>query len=175
MKNWQIALAVGAALLVQTTLLRMVASASVPVDLVLVVVVYAALSRGPAAGLWTGTAAGLLQDVLSGGIVGVSGLAKCLAGALVGLSGTRFIVASTASRFLAYAAASLLHAACFFGVYLLLDTGAPAASGAFLLAQVLPNAVAGVAVTWSVRVAPGALLRLWQTVKPFSYGRPVSR
>ena len=80
----------------------MIASGQAPVDLVLVVVVYTALSRGPAAGVWTGTAAGLLQDVLSGGIVGVSGLAKCLTGAVVGLSGTRFFVGNSVSRFFTY-------------------------------------------------------------------------
>ena len=129
MKNAHIAVALGAALLAQTALLRMITSGSLPVDLVLVVVVFTGLARGAVAGLWTGTAAGLLQDVLSGGIVGVSGLAKCLTGVLVGLSGTRFIVSAVVSRFFVYVAASLLHAVCYFGVYMLIDTGAPARSG----------------------------------------------
>ena len=53
---------------------------SANVDFPLVVVVFAALSGGPVVGLWTGVAAGLAQDLLSGGIVGVSGLAKSLVG-----------------------------------------------------------------------------------------------
>ena len=173
MKYTQVALGLGAALLVQTALLRMIASGQAPVDLVLVVVVYTALSRGPAAGVWTGTAAGLLQDVLSGGIVGVSGLAKCLTGAVVGLSGTRFFVGNSVSRFFTYMAASLLHAVCFFGVYMLIDTGAPAASGAFLLTQAVVNGMAGVIGVWLLRTAPAALRRLWQLVTPFSHGRRV--
>ena len=168
MKNSHIVLALGAALLVQTALLRILASGPVPVDLVLVVVVFTGLSRGPVAGLWTGTAAGLLQDVLSGGIVGVSGLAKCLTGVLVGLSGTRFIMAAAVSRFFAYVVASLLHAACFFGVYMLIDTGAPAASGRFLLTQAVVNGVVGVVAVWLVRAARGGFRRLRQLWTPFS-------
>ncbi len=168
MKNSHIVLALGAALLVQTAFLRILASGPVPVDLVLVVVVFTGLSRGPVAGLWTGTAAGLLQDVLSGGIVGVSGLAKCLTGVLVGLSGTRFILAAAVSRFFAYVAASLLHAVCFFGVYMLIDTGAPAASGGFLLTQAVVNGVVGIVAVWLVRAAPGGFRRLRQLWTPFS-------
>ena len=128
MKNAHIALALGAALLAQTALLRIVAGVPAPVDLALIVVVYTALARGPVAAIWTGSVAGLLQDVLSGGIIGPSGLAKCLVGALVAQGSTRLVVAALWSRFIVYVAASLLHAGCFFGVYMLIDTGAPGAS-----------------------------------------------
>ena len=46
------------------------------VDLVLVVVVYIALTGGPVAGLLAGTVGGLVQDALSSGILGMGGLAK---------------------------------------------------------------------------------------------------
>ena len=56
-------------------------AAAVAVTLfVLVVVVYVALTNGPVAGLLTGTIAGLLQDALATGIIGIGGLAKTLAG-----------------------------------------------------------------------------------------------
>ena len=168
MKNAHIAVALGAALLAQTALLRMITSGSLPVDLVLVVVVFTGLARGAVAGLWTGTAAGLLQDVLSGGIVGVSGLAKCLTGVLVGLSGTRFIVSAVVSRFFVYVAASLLHAVCYFGVYMLIDTGAPAARGGGLLAQAVVNGLVGVVAVWFVGLAPGRFRRLRRAWTPFS-------
>jgi rod shape-determining protein MreD len=167
-KNAHIAVALGAALLAQTALLRMITSGPPPVDLVLVVVVFTGLARGPVAALWTGTAAGLLQDVLSGGIVGVSGLAKCLTGVLAGLSGTRFIVSAVASRFLVYVAASLLHAVCYFGVYLLIDTGAPAARGGFLLTQAVVNGLVGVVAVWFVGLAPRAFRRRRQAGTPVS-------
>ena len=160
MKNSHIALALGAALLAQTVLLRMVSAVTVPVDLALIVVVYTALSRGASAAIWTGTAAGLLQDVLSGGIVGPSGLAKCLVGAIVGQSGTRLVVAALWSQFVVYVVAGLLHAACFFGVYLLIDTGAPGASAAFLLGQALVNGLVFVSGAALVHAAPAAYRRL---------------
>lgn len=160
MRNAHIALALGAALIAQTALLRMVTAVPVPVDLALIVVVYVALSRGAAAAIWTGTAAGLLQDVLSGGIVGPSGLAKSLVGAIIGLGGTRLVVAALWSRFAVYVAASLLHAVCFFGVYMLIDTGAPAASAAFLVGQAVVNGLVFVSGAGLVHAAPAAWRRL---------------
>ena len=160
MKNSHIALALGAALLAQTALLRMVTAVPVPVDLALIVVVYTALARGATIAIWTGTAAGLLQDVLSGGIVGPSGLAKCLVGALIGLSSTRLIVSALWSRFAVYVAASLLHAVCFFGVYLLIDTGAPGASVVFLVGQAVVNGLVFVSGVGLVHAVPAAYRRL---------------
>ena len=77
MKTSQIAFALFVALLVQTTLVGVVAQQT-PVDLVLIVVVFAALAGGPVVGLWTGTFGGLVQDILSGGVIGASGLAKTI-------------------------------------------------------------------------------------------------
>ena len=59
-----IVLATVLALALQTTLARFVVRGTVAVDLVLVVVVYAALASGPVTGLLTGTFAGLMQDAL---------------------------------------------------------------------------------------------------------------
>lgn len=156
MKGSRIALALAAALLVQTVLLRMITAVPLPVDLALIVVVYTALARGAPAAIWTGTAAGLLQDVLSGGIVGPSGLAKCLVGALIGLSSSWLVVSALWSRFTIYFAASLLHAVCFFGVYMLIDTGAPGASMLFVVGQALVNGLVFVSGVVLVRVAPAA-------------------
>ena len=91
------------------------------VDLVLVVVVYVALTSGPVTGLLTGTAAGLAQDALSTGVIGIGGLAKTLVGFLVGIIGTQFIVAQPIPRFVVFLAATALHAFVFIGLYVLLD------------------------------------------------------
>jgi rod shape-determining protein MreD len=152
--------ALGAALLAQTVLLRIISAVPVPVDLALIVVVYAALMRGAPAAIWTGTAAGLLQDVLSGGIVGPSGLAKCLVGALVGLGSTRLMVRALWSRFAVIVAASLVHAVCFFGVYQLIDTGAPGASVQFVVGQAVLNGLVFVAGVGLAHAAPAAYHRL---------------
>ena len=49
-------------------------------DLVLVVVVYVALTTGPVSGMLAGSVAGLIQDALSSGVIGIGGLAKSIVG-----------------------------------------------------------------------------------------------
>ena len=71
----------------QATSARVFDLTSANIDLPLVVVVLASLSGGPIVGLWAGTFAGFLQDVMSGGLVGVSGLAKSLVGVTIGGGG----------------------------------------------------------------------------------------
>ena len=70
----------------------------------LVAVIYVALAFGPVAGLMAGTAGGLVQDALAGGIVGVGGFSKTLVGFLVGLLGAQFIVAQSLPRFVMFVA-----------------------------------------------------------------------
>lgn len=86
-------------------------------DLVLVLVVYIALSGGPAAGIVAGTTGGLVQDALSSGILGIGGLAKTVVGFLAGRLGTQFIVTATLPRLFMFAAATAVHALIFMGVY----------------------------------------------------------
>ena len=50
----------------------------------------------------TGTFAGLVQDALSSGVIGIGGLAKTIVGFLAGIVGTQFIVAQSASRFVVF-------------------------------------------------------------------------
>ena len=109
------------ALALQTTLARFVVRGTVAVDLVLVVVVYVALTSGPATGLLTGTFAGLVQDALSSGVIGIGGLAKTIVGFLAGIIGTQFIVAQSLPRFVVFFGATVLHAVVFMGLYVLLD------------------------------------------------------
>ena len=89
MKAARIGVALAAVLALQTTLVANGAA----VDLVLVVVITVAMTSGPVAGLWTGTVGGLLQDALSGGVVGVGGLSKTLVGYVVGRLASQFDVA----------------------------------------------------------------------------------
>ena len=166
MKTTSIMLALTAALVAQTALVRVLAGDQAPVDLVLVVVVFAALSRGPVVGLWTGTFAGLLQDVLSGGIIGVSGLAKSIAGVLVGITGSHFIIATVWHRLAVLVAATVLHTFCFLGVYVLVGTATPPATVTYVLTQAVTNGVVGIAAAALVRGGPGALRRVRQGRSP---------
>ena len=97
-------LAVAVALAIQTTLARFLVRGSVAVDLVLVAVVYVSLTSGPVTGMLTGTFAGLIQDALSGGVIGIGGLAKTIVGFLAGIIGTQFIVAQPLPRFVVFLA-----------------------------------------------------------------------
>jgi rod shape-determining protein MreD len=116
-----IAAALVVALAFQTTLAHLLSGTGVSVDLVLVLVVYTSLLTGPTAGLLLGSAAGLAQDALSGGVVGVGGFAKSLVGFVVGLLGTRFIVANSLPRFVVFFVGSVAHGLVFFGLYWLID------------------------------------------------------
>ena len=80
-------IALAGALALQTTLAGLTIGGATAINLVLVAVIYVALAFGPAAGLLAGSAGGLVQDALAGGIVGIGGFSKTLVGFLVGLLG----------------------------------------------------------------------------------------
>ena len=153
-------LAIILALVVQTTLARFLVRGSLGVDLVLVAVIYIALTSGPVAGLLSGTVAGLLQDALSGGIIGIGGLAKTVVGFLTGVVGTQFIVAQPFPRFVVFLAATLLHITIFAGLYAILDVrqfGNPYGVGA--IGQAAGNALVGVIAFQLTAFVPGAVDR----------------
>ncbi len=159
MKAVGIILAVAAALALQTTLARFVVRGTVALDLVLVVVVYVALTSGPATGLLTGTFAGLVQDALSGGVIGIYGLAKTLVGFLAGIIGTQFIVAQPLPRLVVFFCATVLHAVVFMGLYVVLDLRHFGTPYAAVAGQAAANAVVGVVAFQLVELLPGAVER----------------
>ena len=110
-------IAIALALALQTTLARFLVGGSAAVDLVLVAVVYVALTTGPVGGMLAGSVAGLIQDALSSGVVGIGGLAKAIVGFLGGAFGQQFIVTAALPRLVMFVAATVLHAAVFMGLY----------------------------------------------------------
>jgi rod shape-determining protein MreD len=154
----RIVLAIAAALAVQTTLARYIRGA-VAIDVVLIVVVYVALTSGPVPGLLTGTFAGLVQDALATGVIGIGGLAKSVVGFLAGIAGTQFIVAQPLPRFFVFFCATLLHAVLFMGLYILLDLRQFAVPYAVLAGQAAGNAAVGVVTFQLVELLPGAVER----------------
>ena len=171
MKTTHILVLLGLALLAQTTVVPAVAGGGAPVDLVLVVVVFAALPRGPVAGLWTGTVAGLLQDALSGGIVGVSGLAKTVVGVLAGVVGSRFFIGTIWYRLAVLVPASFLHSFCYLGIYSLISAGSPVSAMRMVTIQAIVNGVVGAAALLVVRVSPGVFDRFRQGRNPMGRRR----
>ena len=68
------------AVVLQTKLAPFLVLGTSPLDLVLIVVVYVAITSGPTTGLLAGAGAGLAQDALSSGILGIGGLAQTVVG-----------------------------------------------------------------------------------------------
>jgi rod shape-determining protein MreD len=150
-------LATAAAVAVQTTMERWTGAGAV--DLVLVVVVYNALTSGRVAGLLTGSFAGLVQDTLSGGVIGMAGLSKTVVGFLAGIVGTQFIVAHSASRFVVFYVATVVNAVVFMGLYELLGLRHFGTPFAAVAGQGLGNAIVGVLAFKVIEMLPGAVER----------------
>lgn len=159
MKTAGIILAVAAALALQTTVGRLLIRGNPAVDFTLVVVVYVALTSGPVTGLLTGAFAGLVQDALSSGVVGIGALAKTIVGFLTGIVGTNFIVAQSLPRFVVFVAATVLHALIFIGLYVLLDLRHFGAPYGAVAGQSIGNAAVGVIAFQLVELLPGAVER----------------
>ena len=108
MKTAIVIATLAAALLLQSTIAGMSFAAGSRVNLVLVAVVYVALAYGAVTGMLAGCAAGLVQDAVAGGIVGIGGLSKTIVGFFVGVLGAQFIVSTPVPRFLMFVGASLV-------------------------------------------------------------------
>lgn len=156
------------ALALQTTLAGLVIRGTAAIDLVLIVVVYIALKSGPVTGLMAGSVAGLIQDSLSSGILGIGGLAKTLVGFLAGVLGTQFILTGPLPRFVLLLLATALHAAIFMGLYVLLDLRQFPAPVPAVVGQALGNGFVGVVGFQVIEWLPGFMARR-------RAGRPLKR
>jgi rod shape-determining protein MreD len=148
-----------AALTIQTTLSGMLIGGTIAVNLVLVAVMYLALTYGPVTGLLAGAAAGLTQDALAGGIIGLGGLSKTLVGFVVGVLGTQFIVSQTLPRFVLFVAATFVHEVVFESLQALIEARPFAPMYSAVLTQAAVNALIGVLAFWMVENGPGILAR----------------
>ncbi len=157
MKAAWVVLATAAAIAIQTTVDRWLAAGAV--DLVLVVVVYNALASGRVTGMLAGSFAGLVQDILSGGVLGMAGLSKTVVGYLAGIVGTQFIVTHSASRFVVFFLATVLNAVIFMGLYELLGLRHFGTPFAAVAGQGVANAMVGVLVFKVIELLPGAVER----------------
>jgi rod shape-determining protein MreD len=152
-------IAIALALGLQTTLARFVVGGSAAIDLVLVAVVAVALTIGPVGGMLAGTAAGLIQDALSSGVIGIGGLAKTIVGFLAGAFGQQFIVTAALPRLVIFVAATVLHGAVFMGLYSVLDIRAFPSPWKPLAAQALGNALVGIVAFGIMESLPGIVER----------------
>jgi hypothetical protein len=166
-----IALFIAVALALQTTIARFLTPGANLIDLVLVAVVYIALTGGPVAGLIAGTIAGLAQDSLAAtgvsmvaigagvttarSIIGIGGLAKTVVGFLTGIIGSQFIVARPLPRALVFFTAAVTHAIIFVGLYAVLDPGYGTTPYGTIASQAGANAIAGVLIFQISESFPG--------------------
>jgi rod shape-determining protein MreD len=154
-----VAIAIALALALQTTLARFLVGGTAALDLVLVVVVYVALTSGPVTGMIAGSLAGIIQDALSSGVIGVGGLAKSIVGFLVGALGQQFIVTAALPRFVMFLGATALHAAVFMGLYVVLGLRSFPSPWAAILSQALANAAVGMFGFLVIESLPGIVER----------------
>ena len=159
MKAVSAMLAVALALALQTTLGRLTVGGTVSVDLVLVVVTYLALARGPMAGMLAGSVAGLLQDTLASGVIGIGGLSKSLVGYLAGVVAQQFILTAPVPRLVIFMGATVVHAVVFMGLYVLLGLRSFPSPYAAVLVQAAGNGLIGLVMFLIVERLPLVLER----------------
>lgn len=157
MRLTRILLTVTAALILQMALARYAVGGRWVFDLVLVGVVYAALSWGPVAGMWTGTLGGLMQDALSGEVIGLGGFAKTVVGYGAGVLGAQFIVARPLARSGSVAIATVVHRLIVVGLLATVDRDWPGFSWTAMLMETGLNAAAGLIAFQVTEMVPGAM------------------
>jgi hypothetical protein len=130
------------ALLVQTTLARLLARGPAGIDVVLVAVVYLALSSGPTVGLLSGTI-----------------LAKTVIGLATGIVGAQFIMARPLPRFIVFFVASVVEMLLVIGMQVGLNIrqfGVPVAA---ITERAVGNAFIGTALMQTIDIVPRVVER----------------
>jgi rod shape-determining protein MreD len=159
MKTAGVLFALAGALALQTTLAGLTIGSNTAVNLVLVAVIYVALAFGPVAGLLAGSAGGLIQDALAGGIVGIGGFSKTLVGFVIGILGAQFIVAQWLPRFVMFVSGTVIHELCYQALYALVESRSFRMPWSATLIQAAVNAAIGVLAFAIIENGPGLVQR----------------
>ena len=159
MKTAVVLVAIAAALVLQTALAGLMVGRPIAVNLVLIAVVYLALSYGAVTGMLAGTIGGLAQDALAGGIVGIGGMTKTIVGFVVGVLGAQFNLSTTVPRLVMFVAATFVHEMMFVGLHALVGGRPFALLYSAALVQALVNGLVGVTVFLIVERGPDAVQR----------------
>jgi rod shape-determining protein MreD len=147
------------AVVLQLTFARYMIGGRLVFDLVLVGVVFAALQWGPVAGMLAGTMGGLLQDALSGGIVGVGGLAKTIVGYITGQIGVQFVLTRPRARILPLMVATVVHRLLMLSFYGMIDQRWPQIWWTAMLWETVVNAACGLVLFLAADALPNAVSR----------------
>ena len=114
MKVLRYVLLMGAALILQSTVLKLVAIAQIRPDLILLALFYIALLEGSYGAAVAGFCGGLVQDVYSPTTMGLNALCKTLIGFSLGYCQRGIFVESLLARSLILFAAVLIHDILYF-------------------------------------------------------------
>jgi rod shape-determining protein MreD len=152
-------IAIALALALQTTLARFVVGGTTAIDLVLVTVVYIALTSGPVSGMLAGSLAGLIQDQLSTGVLGIGGLAKAIVGFVVGAIGQQFIITAALPRLVTFLGATAAYQVIFMGLYVALGLRSFPSPWKAIATQALGNALVGMIAFTIIEAFPGVMER----------------
>jgi rod shape-determining protein MreD len=150
---------VAVAIALQMLLARYAVGGRWTFDLVLVGVLYAALQSGPTAGILAGTVGGLAQDALSGGTIGVDGLAKTIVGFAAGIVGGQFVVNKTGPRLVLTAGATVVHRSLLWCLQALIDQRWSGVSWFAMLSEIVLNSLAAFLAFQMIETLPGAMAR----------------
>ncbi len=88
-------------------------------DVVLIVIVYSSFGRDPMRAMFLGAGAGLVQDSLSGGILGTQSFSKTVIAFLAGTLSVRFALDHILPRLVVMAGASILNGLIYVGLHAL--------------------------------------------------------
>ncbi len=146
MKVLTLAVAVGLALLFQTTVIGFIFGQTTDIDLVLIVVVYVALKMGLVPGLLVGSFAGLSQDLLIGSVLGVNGLAKSLIGFIVAGIEQRIMMGRALFRASMFMTATAVNVLVIVVLGMLFEISVFPLSFRIVLSQIITNTIVGVVV-----------------------------
>jgi rod shape-determining protein MreD len=152
-------LTVVVAVTLQVTLARFAVGGRWVFDLVLVGVVFAALLWGPVAGMLAGTLGGLVQDSLSGGVIGIGGVVKTIVGCGAGAVGTQFVLTRPRGRTIVVAGASVVHRLGIVLLFAIIEPRWPGIPWGAILSETLLNALAGLILFHAHDALPGAVAR----------------
>jgi rod shape-determining protein MreD len=154
-----VVIAIVGGLALQATLSGLMIGGTIAVNLVLVAVVYLALAFGPVTGILAGTVAGLAQDALAGGIVGIGGISKTLIGFVVGVLSAQFNLSTTVPRLVMFVAATFVHELMFEGLHAVVGGRHFGLQYSATLAQALVNGLVGISIFLIVEQGPEAVQR----------------
>jgi len=143
MRSLRFAMALAVATLLQVAGVSLFPQFSLAVDFFLVIVVFNAMDGNSAAGMFGGTAAGLVTDGLTGGHFGLFGIANTVVGYGTAITAQRLVIQRPASSLLVFAVAAAAQQLILLGISLLFVAHADLPQYSWILVKVGTTGVLG--------------------------------